>query len=325
MVVLSSMAYRVRSTKSPVLVLAYRRSDLLAELLTCLPQDRRIYIHIDGATKNTMFDVQETVRVAYEYKLRYPSGLINLLHQDRNLGNLGSFKASMEWVFSEEEELILLEDDIRFTNSFFQYMDWSLSKFKESSRIFHINGLSFLDAIPGRHRLFESYSCRPWGFGTWKRSWKLYKQSPPIPINPESVLSAPIFDNVELTESFRRKWVDRFARYNDGTDTYDLSWNYTAWINSLYALSPRRTYTTNIGFDSRSLHTKHKPKALRNLKKMSSRPFKLYDGPVIPFPSYYDGYSDFLEWRTPGINSGSAKYLNNLFEFARKLKRLHNS
>jgi hypothetical protein len=298
---------------------------MMADLLTRLPQDRKIYIHIDGAAKNTKFEVQETVRVAFEYKSKCPSGLIEIFHQRNNLGNLGSFRAAMEWVFSSEEEIIFLEDDIRFTSAFFPYMDWSLSNFRESSRIFHINGLSFLDIIPGRHRLFESYSCRSWGFGTWKRSWELYMQLPPLPIDPEKVLSAPIFDKVELTESFREKWIDRFTRLNRGTDTYDLGWNYTAWINSLYALSPRHTYTTNIGFDSRSLHTKYKPKALRTPEKMNSQSFKSYNSPVIPFPSYYDAYSDFLEWRTPGINSGSATYLNSIFEFAKRLNRLHNS
>ena len=268
---------------APILILAYKRPDMLSQLLSSLPLDRRIFIHIDGASDATNADVQETRRVASLYKANNPTGSVMLLFQDTNLGNLGSFKSALHWVFSTEDRLILLEDDIRFTDSLFQFMDWALEKYQDSNRIFHINGLSVINSFPGRNRLFESYSCKPWGFGTWKISWELYNSTKPIE-DPKDLFSLPIFTGVNLTDTFKRKWVDRFIRLNNGTDTYDLSWNYAAWANNACALGPRFTFTTNVGFDSRSLHTKIKPNFLRFGKKLKTQNVNFDNSRVIPFP-----------------------------------------
>ena len=52
---------------APILILAYKRPDMLSQLLSSLPLDRRIFIHIDGASDATNADVQETRRVASLY------------------------------------------------------------------------------------------------------------------------------------------------------------------------------------------------------------------------------------------------------------------
>jgi hypothetical protein len=308
------------SNLSPVLILAYKRPDMLEGLLNNLPRDRRIYIHVDGAINADYSDVQETKRIASQFKAERPSDSIMLLFQASNLGNLGSFESALQWVFSDEDRLILLEDDIRFHDLLFPFMDWSLEQYKNSNRIFHINGLSIINSFPGRNRLFESYSCRPWGFGTWKKSWELYKRTEPIK-DPKNLFSLPIFTGVKLTDTFKNKWLDRFTRLKNGTDTYDLSWNYAAWVNNCCALAPRFTFTTNIGFDSRALHTRIKPVFLRFGQKFKTQKLNFYDAHVVPFPSYYDAYSDFLEWGVPGISKGSVRFFIQIYHLAKKIKR----
>lgn len=315
-------ASHLDTVPSPVLVLAYRRDDMLGDLLGNLPLDRRIYIHVDGATDQTTIDVEKTKLVASTFKTKNPSVPISLLFQEKNLGNLGSFKSAMRWVFSLEDRLILLEDDIRFNDTFFKFMDWALEVYKDSKSIFHINGLSVLDSLPGRNRLFQSYSCKPWGFGTWKSSWDVYENTNPLE-DPKGIFSLQIFTDVNITESFKNKWLDRFIRLKKGTDTYDLSWNYAAWVNNSYALAPRFTYTTNIGFDSRSLHTRVKPAFLRYSSKLRNRNFDFSDNKMIAFPSYYDAYSDFIEWGVPGIRKGNVRLFIWIYRLATKIKRFY--
>lgn len=315
---------QLKIVTSPILILAYRREDLLSGLLSKLPLDRRIYIHVDGARDQTTIDVQKTRRIASLFKSNNATASINLLFQEKNLGNIGSFKAAMNWVFSLEDRIILIEDDIRFNDNFFEFMDWSLENFKHSKRIFHVNGLSVISFIPGRNRLFESYSCKPWGFGTWKTSWELYNKTKPLE-DPKELFSAPLFTNVNLTETFKIKWLDRFVRLQNGTDTYDLGWNYAAWANNSCALAPRFTFTTNIGFDSRSLHTRIKPTFLRLSKGLKNRKVSFANTQIVTFPSYYDAYSDFIEWKAPGIRKGSIRifiWIHMLFVKAKKTFRV---
>ena len=44
--------------KSPILILAYRRFDFLFDLLSLIPVDRKIYIHIDGPKEGTNIEVR---------------------------------------------------------------------------------------------------------------------------------------------------------------------------------------------------------------------------------------------------------------------------
>lgn len=306
---------------TPVLILAYRRSDLLREILGVLPTDRSIYIHIDGPKVDTFLDVEECRKVAQDYANQSIKGSVQILAQSVNLGNRGSFHASFEWIFSVEDRVIVLEDDIRFSPDFFAFMDWALSKFENQHRVFHINGISMIDFLPGRNGLYESYSLKPWGFGTWKSRWDKYLQiNQNVPTKSLDFLT--IFDNVNLTQSFKDKWNDRLRRIDDDLDTYDVGWNYCAWSYNSIAISPRFTFTTNIGFDSRALHTKIKPLILRRPEKIKERRYDFDSVEVTPFPSFYDAYSDFLEWKVPGINQGSVRVFIFIYKVLVKLKRL---
>jgi GR25 family glycosyltransferase involved in LPS biosynthesis len=305
---------------SPVLIMGYRRSDLLQEILDSLPQNRKIYIHIDGPKVNTILEVEECRRVAQNYASRSFGKSVQVLAQTTNLGNRASFYASLNWVFSNESRIVVLEDDIRFNNKFFEFMDWALDTFEDNPRIFHVNGFSVLGFIPGRNRLFESYSCKPWGFGTWKTSWLLHEKQTPL-VSFETFKSLPVFSKVHMSKSFEEKWLNRFLRLHEGTDTYDVGWNYSAWKNNAVALAPRFSFTTNVGFDSRSLHTNFRPWFLyiRDFEKRKFKSFKSES--VIPFPSYYDAYSDFLEWRMPGIKAGSARAIIRFYQLVRYIKK----
>jgi hypothetical protein len=306
---------------SPILVLAYKRYDMLENLLKLLPSGRKVYIHIDGPDCETTSDVEKSRNVALNYQKSSNGNQVQINFQVFNLGNLSSFRAAMEWVFTSETQIIFLEEDIRFNINFFLYMDWALEKFQQEDRVFQINGFSVLDIFPTRNKLYETYNCRPWGFGTWKNRWDIYTKTS-IPSNSEEIFQAPIFHNVNLTNSFRSKWVDRFNRLKLGNDTYDLGWNYAAWINGSYAISQRRTLTTNIGFDSRSLHTRIRPNFLRTHSAIRFRSFGKKNLKLTLFPSYFDSYSDFIEWKIPGLNHGSARFFILIYDLLVRIKNV---
>lgn len=304
---------------SPVLVLAYKRYDMLRDLLSLLPSNRKIFIHIDGPTNETRAEVEKARYLANNFKKARNDYQVKTLIQENNLGNIKSFQAAMEWLFTYEKKVIFLEEDIRFNINFFSYMDWALENFQSDKRIFQINGLSVLDIFPIRNQLFETYSCKPWGFGTWIDRWETYKRTS-IPMNSEEIFQAPIFHGINLTSSFKYKWVDRFDRLKSGNDTYDLGWNYAAWANNSCAISQLRTLTTNIGFDGRSLHTKIKPRFLRSPEKLYYRRFGKKNLKLIPFPSSFDSVSDLIEWKVPGISHGAAIFFILIYNFLKKLK-----
>jgi len=307
--------------KSPILILAFRRFDYLFDLLNLIPVDRAIYIHIDGSKEDTNLEVRSTIQIAQEFQRHNPTALIRVLSQEKNLGNRLAFQAAMDWVFEFEDRIIVLEDDIRFGSEFFAFMDWALTRFKDQKRVFHINGISTLDKVPGRNRLFESYGLWPWGFATWKDRWQLHeRQTPKLTI--EDLRNLPIFQGVRLSRYFEEKWQERFDRLARGTDTYDIGWNYSSWKNNAIAIQPRFTFTTNLGFDHRSLHTRIRPFFLREQSKINDKRKSFDHLKIIEFPNYFDAYSDFIQWKAPGISLGGTRLLIPLYYLLRSIKRI---
>jgi hypothetical protein len=265
-------------------------------------------------------DVEKCINVAKAFVKSNSGSEIKIKHQRSNLGNKKSFQAATAWAFSSESQLIILEDDIRVSADFFSFMDWALAKFKSDKRVFQINGLSVIDKIPGRNRLFESMNCCPWGWGIWKDRWLMIDfQNDSSHL--EKYLGYPILRQIKVSQEFIEKWSDRFERLGKGLDTYDYGLNATAWSRNMVAISPRFTFTTNVGFGEESLHTRHRPQFLRNENDLRSRSCAYRKRNVVKFPSYYDAYSDFIQWKHPGANVGSARLILYLYRFFKTFKR----
>ena len=60
---------------------------MLDDLLSNLPLNRRIYIHVDGAVDQSTIEVEKTKHVASTFKAKNPSASISLLFQEKNLGD----------------------------------------------------------------------------------------------------------------------------------------------------------------------------------------------------------------------------------------------
>ena len=282
---------------------------MLAELLEVLPNDRLIYIHVDGAKVGDEFKVEITKNIAQDFARRH-EGRVFLHCQDKNLGNRGSFDFALDWIYEFEERVILLEEDIRFNETFFSFMDWALARFESDSKIFAVNGFSSLGTLPGPNRVFYSYTLRPWGFGTWKSRWEIYKKiEMPSVLSPE-LFTLPIFDGVTVTEHFKTRWLCRFERSMNQTDTYDYPWIYAAWTYGSFHLAPYKTFTTNIGYDNDSLHTFTKPFFVRSLSSLKSYSIEgLKHKRLIKHLGFYDVTSDLFETKSLGLVSGRSQFL----------------
>ena len=55
-----------------------------------------------------------------------------------------SVRGAMDWVFDNEEQAIILEDDCVPSVAFFEYCDFFLDKYKEDKSIGFISGANYL-------------------------------------------------------------------------------------------------------------------------------------------------------------------------------------
>ncbi len=96
-------------------------------------------------------------------------------YSSANMGCRARISTGLEWVFTNVEEAIILEDDCIPHPTFFRFCKELLTRYRDDQRVMMISGDNFQ---MGRNRTPYSYyfsrffHC--WGWATWRRAWRHY-------------------------------------------------------------------------------------------------------------------------------------------------------
>ncbi len=176
---------------------------------------------------------------------------------ESNLGCKKRVSSGLDWVFSEVEEAIILEDDCLPAPSFFSFCQTFLEYYRHDARIMHISGNNFQD---GQSRNDYSYYLSKythvWGWASWRRAWKYYDVT--LKTWPEYKKSSMVGSICESVGE-QKYWTDIFENvFNNAIDTWDYQWLYTCWFQSGLSVLPNSNLVSNLGFGSDATHTKDK-------------------------------------------------------------------
>ena len=96
-------------------------------------------------------------------------------YADVNLGMKRREKSGFDWVFSEVEEAILLEDDCVPHPNFFRFCENLLDRYRNDTRVKTISGSNYQFGRRGTEDSYYFSRYAPtWGWATWRRAWKFY-------------------------------------------------------------------------------------------------------------------------------------------------------
>jgi hypothetical protein len=213
---------------------------------------------------------------------------------DVNLGCRNRVSSGLDWVFSEVEEAIILEDDCLPAPSFFQYCQELLERYRDDERVMAISGDNFQE---GRSRTpysyyFSKYS-HIWGWATWQRAWKFYDVE---------MKTWPEYRQNQFIQSLcedpyeQKYWMDCFEQvYSGQIDTWDYQWVYTCWSQNGLTILPDKNLISNIGFGAGATHTEaDSPLAnlpVSDLWEIHHPPYlcRNYTGDAYTFDYHYGG------------------------------------
>ena len=184
---------------------------------------------------------------------------------DVNLGAKVRVSSGLDWVFSEVEEAIILEDDCLPDPTFFRFCSELLTHYADDERIMTISGNNFQ---LGQSRTQDSYYfsvfTHIWGWATWRRAWQHY--------DIDMKLWPTVRDKHWLIDVLHSKyavtyWEDIFQSvFNQLINTcWDYQWLFSCWIQNGLTILPNINLVSNIGFNSEATHTKKIVKHLANL------------------------------------------------------------
>jgi hypothetical protein len=177
-------------------------------------------------------------------------------YSDRNMGCKDRVASGLDWVFSNVERAIILEDDCLPHPSFFQYCEDLLEQYKDDERIMTICGANRLGKWKEQQQSYHfSYYGGCWGWASWKRAWSHYDVEVKLWSSPE--VRARIKDLIgdQRRHSIQAKRFE--SAYSGKVNTWDIQWFFTRISQSGLSIVPSVNLISNIGFGAGATHTKN--------------------------------------------------------------------
>lgn len=165
---------------SPVAVFAYNKLLLLRQTIEDLRDNygakkTDLVVFIDGP--KTKKESITTKRIVNYVSLVEGFRSVQYYLHTHNLGLKGSILFGVNYMLERHDMIIVLEDDLKTSPYFLNYMNDALELYKDESQVCQISGYSYLEKYLSGSSTDSTYflmggDCLAWA--TWKRAWKIY-------------------------------------------------------------------------------------------------------------------------------------------------------
>jgi hypothetical protein len=234
-------------------------------------------------------------------------------YSDINLGCKKRVASGLDWVFSEVEEVIILEDDCLPHPTFFQFCEELLQKYRNDERIGHIGGVNFqFGRKRGPYSYYFSRYTHVWGWASWRRAWEGYDRDLTLwPKAKEEKRLRQFFDDLSLVGY----WTNIFEKVcQNKIDTWDYQWSFHCWAQGRLAIIPNVNLISNIGYGSDATHTMGQSRF--NNMKTAAMQFPLSHPPFILRDSAADEYTEKYHYFPPSPELRLLVRLGRLLPFS---------
>jgi hypothetical protein len=232
---------------TPVVFLIFRRPDLTAHIFEAIRQvePTTLLVVADGPSTEAESELCQKARAVTE-KVDWTCKVLRD-YSDTHLGCRNRVSTGLTWAFEQVEEAIILEDDCLPNADFFTFCTKLLEVYRHDNQIFSICGSNFQEGIKrGSGSFYFSRYTDPWGWATWRRSWRLYN---------DDLKGWPNFkDSNQFKSIFKvpgeyTYWTQIFDElyYKNIPDSWFYRWLFSCWVLGSIAIFPNVCLVSNIG------------------------------------------------------------------------------
>jgi len=258
--------------RAPIAVFAFRRLDHLQQTLASLEacetfSGREVVVFSDAARPRRPDEALGVARVrAWLRGWCRVRGAV-LIEAKKNLGLKTSIVSSVTKILDLHDRIIVLEDDLILSKQFLVFMNESLEKFKDRDDVMQVSGymVPHEDSLPTVGLLRAPGS---WGWGTWKRAWRHYRDDPAAQVE-EIKRRDPSRFNFENTYQF----LEALERNASGDlETWAVRWYASVYLRGGLNVYPGKSLVRNIGFGDDGTNCKPGPMAQIFARQPLARP-----------------------------------------------------
>lgn len=258
----------------PVVLVAFRRPDVTRRNLAAIRQvrPRQLFVIVDGPRPGRP---EEAARVAEVRALLdsvdWPCE-VHRRYAERNLGLEANVELGLDWVFSQVDRAIVLEDDCIADPSFFAYCTELLERYEDDRRVWLVAGDNKLvprSLFHGRSYDFASWAS-VWGWATWADRWHAHRAVFPrdhagaedrvdsTPRTADAVRPVPTLPRREALVTDAA--YEHFSSVARDTDGDSRGWDHHFWVTIMsdggLCATPAYNTVENDGYGEGATHTR---------------------------------------------------------------------
>ncbi|MEO8577413.1 MAG: PIG-L family deacetylase [Gemmatimonadales bacterium] len=302
-------AVRVRPSRAPIAVFAFRRLDLLQKTLRSLEKcesfsGKEVIVYSDAARPERPDEALAVANVRAWLRGWCHAKGATLVEARRNVGLKASIVSSVSRLLETHERVIVIEDDLILAPSFLTYMNGALEAFKDRDDIVQVSGYM----VPHNQQLPPVGLLRApgsWGWATWRRAWRHYRDDVGALATEVREKDASAFNFDDTYGS-----LDALDRNASGTlVTWAVRWYASVFLRGGLTLYPSRSLVRNVGFGDDGTNCKPGPMAHVFASQAIARGrVNIDDGAVgsAETPGYAEATKDFYrrqqyQWGKPSF------------------------
>lgn len=244
----------------PIVILVYNRPEQTRRVFEAVREQRpeRMFLVADGPKDGEDAEKCRAVREILE-NVDWPCQ-VERSYAPMNLGCGRRVSSGLDWVFSQVERAVVLEDDVVPSPDFFAFVRDALGHFQNDPEVLCVSGCNLLGSVPdwSASYFFGSFMMPPWGWATWARAWKHYRFAddawPEIRERMRGKLSH--FDFMD----------ERIQGNRRALKTWDIQWTIAIWEKEGKIVLPRENLIENIGYGPAATFTRSSSSSFGALK-----------------------------------------------------------
>ncbi len=283
---------------TPIVLFTFNRLEQTKQVFEKIREFRpkTLYLVSDAARKDRANEHQLVleVRKYLESHVDWDCD-VKKIYADENMGCAKRISSALDQVFEKEESAIMLEDDCVPNDSFFEFCQHLLRRYRDNDQVLSICGSTVIDYSPSLDKDYyftKRFGCCGWA--TWKRAWALFDYNMS---NFDKERKNPIFRQALFNRRAYWNMMAQFEALAKGEKKFSWAYifYYCAILNGGYHIYPKYNLIKNIGFIEESTHTPVKRDYY--VVKTEELSFPLKDREKIEWEKEYDAKSFKLTQR----------------------------
>lgn len=251
-------------TTPPVALIGFNRPDVtrrtLASIRAAAPA--QLFLILDGPRADRPDDAAACAAVREVLaEIDWPC-TVQRRYSDVNLGCDGNVETGLDWLFTQVDRAVILEDDCAPDPTFFRYADELLERYRDEPRVWQVAGHSHF--VPEERFGSDSYRfstwASVWGWATWADRWQEHRSTftrahdvkGALPVRMTPAVPAP---GSLVTRSAWQHFQDAATSADLVTHGWDKHWWITIIARDGLSATPARNHVENIGFGADATHT----------------------------------------------------------------------